>query len=80
MDVTLIDLLDESGIVPDVVRPDGFGITVKEYTAQKHCNDEAARKALERAVELGVLEHQRMIDRATKSRPFVYYKTGTLKV
>lgn len=73
MDVSLIELIDKEIGEPPKHRPDGFGVTVKEYALAKTCNDETARKMLDEAVELGLLEKQRMVD-GPGSSPYVYYK------
>jgi predicted transcriptional regulator len=55
MDVTLLSDLSEAGYDPAPARPDGFGITVREFMEAKSCTEGVARKMLEEAVKAGVL-------------------------
>ena len=55
MDKSLLSDLSKAGIVPSVGRPADFGITVREYTAEKNCSEPVARRTLDAAVAAGVL-------------------------
>jgi hypothetical protein len=54
-----LDSIDEemmlAGIDTQPVRPEGFGITIKEYYQKKKCPEAAARVALNMAVQKGLL-------------------------
>lgn len=75
MDASLIAELEKKGYKAASFRPEGFGITVKEYQLEKHCGEDAARKTLEDAVNSGILAKTEM---ATKPRgkSFVYHRPG----
>lgn len=70
---SLIALLDSEVGEPILPRPDGFGITVKEYATQKGCGEEISRRLLEKAVKDGVLAKKQMTN-GMGSSPYVYYK------
>lgn len=70
---SLIELLDNKVGEPILPRPDGFGITVKEYADKKGCGEEISRRLLEKAVRDGVLVKKQMTN-GLGSSPYVYYK------
>ena len=69
----ILSMLDDKLGDPILPRPDGFGITVREYGQKKQCSETIARKMLEKAVEAGLLVKRQMVD-GKGSSPFVYYK------
>jgi len=69
----IVALIDREIGDPILPRPDGFGITVKEYAEKKGCGDDIARKMLEKAVKSGLLEKKQMVN-GTGTTPFIYYK------
>lgn len=76
MDVKLIDELDEQGYIPVILRPEGFGITAREYAAAKHCSLAAARSLLDKAVDEGLLVKTMMNVKGYSGHPCVYHKPG----
>ena len=52
---SLLEELDAAGLVPDPIRPVGFGITVLEYMAKTSCTEGVARTKLQMAVKKGLL-------------------------
>ena len=72
MDVTLLDLVDE----PLITRPDGYGITVREFEKSRNCSSDIARKLLEKAVDDGVLAKHLMIvpNERTTTRTAIYHR------
>lgn len=60
MDKSILETLDKAGLSPVMERPDGFGITIKEYMREKNCAERIARSTLSGAVEAGVLEAHKM--------------------
>jgi len=73
MDVTLVELIDQEVGEPPSQRPDGFGITVNEYAEAKRCSETIARKQLEKAVKVGILEKKQMVE-GQGTCPYVYYR------
>ena len=71
-DSTILNMID----LPDL-RPDGFGITINEFSEAKHCSKEMAAMLLRKAVNEGILECKRMRTSKT-AKSYVFYKTGTL--
>jgi len=71
----LVEFIDQEIGEPMQIRPDGFGITVKEYADRKNCGDSLARRVLEKGVNDGVLEKEQMVT-GKGSNPFVYFKAG----
>lgn len=69
----LVAYLDNELGPPTPTRPDGFGVTVKEYATEKGCTVDSSRKRLDAAVEKGLLKVERMIC-GTGTSPNVYYK------
>lgn len=69
----LIALMDDQVGEPPQVRPDGFGITVKEYMEQKKCSDSLARKKLDEMVEKGYFDKKVMVEGRGRV-PVVYFK------
>ena len=61
MDTTILDDLKKAGYDPAPYRPEGFGITVREFmAANEGCTEGVARKMLSDATDAGVLEAHRM--------------------
>jgi len=54
------------------IRPEDFGITINEYSKEKHTTNEQARTVLEKAVRDGLLNKKRMIVGAAVAN--VYYR------
>ena len=71
----IVELMDSGVGEPVKHRPDGFGITAKEYAAVKKCSEETARKMLDKGVEKGLLDKEKMvIDDIGGTPPAVYFK------
>jgi hypothetical protein len=49
------DEMASAGIETPSGRPDGFGVTVREYATSKNVSAEVARRILDRAVKEGIL-------------------------
>lgn len=78
MDTSVLAMLEKDGRIPPPERPEGFGVTIKEYEEHYHCTETVARHLLESAVKDGLLEKRVMHDNAfAGSSPTVYYKPGT---
>ena len=75
MDKTLLDTLNKAGISPTPKRPDGLGITVKEYMAEANCTEGVARKTLDEAEAAGVLTSCLMRAGAGQ-HSLVYFRPG----
>jgi hypothetical protein len=73
MDTTILDSLDKIGICPVLERPDGFGITVKEYMQEKNCGEAIARSTLAEAVKAGVLVVHKM-RKGAGCHPLVFHR------
>jgi predicted transcriptional regulator len=58
MDVTLLNELAQGHGTPD--RPDGFGVTQKEYSENTGCTVSQAKYYLEGLVRNGILQSQNM--------------------
>lgn len=69
----LIELLDKEVGEPLLPRPEGFGITVTEYSEEKECSNDMARKVLETAIKKGIMKKEKMITGSGAS-PYVYFK------
>lgn len=68
----IIGLIDEELGEPPLPRPEGFGITVKEYMRAKGCSEGVARKFLAQMVENGKFKKKIMVD-GRGNAPMVYY-------
>lgn len=81
MDVELLDYISENTEPPTPERPEGFGITVREYATEK-CGgrEHIAREILDKCVEDGILEKIKMRQqgKGTGAVALIYYKPGTL--
>jgi len=70
---SIIALIDHAVGEPLPARPEGFGVTIREYMAAKSCSDSVARDILDKGVELGVLDKKLMVVHAG-SPSYVYFK------
>ena len=61
------------------LRPDGFGITYKEYAKLPSStgSEETARTLLNKLVQDGVLEKRKVRMFGNQNPSFIYYKNGT---
>jgi hypothetical protein len=74
MDETLLDELKS----PAPIRPENFGITVKEYMQAKKCTESVARRILEEMVRSGVLVSHTM-NTSVGCHPVVFCRPGEWK-
>lgn len=70
----IMEELENAGISPTPIRPDNFGITVKEYSEKCGSGVEAARCALDLAVTKGLLSKKSMCILGQTGRTMVYFK------
>lgn len=75
----MIEFLDDKLGAPTPIRPDGFGITVREYMTEKKCSENTARAMLDRGVKNGILERMPMIVGNMGGAPMVYFQVGAWK-
>lgn len=75
MDVTLLDDLERAGLEPLLKRPDGFGITVLEYSTRYGCSRDIARNILNKAVTERILDMHIMLS-LRGGKIAVYHRPG----
>ena len=75
MDVDLIKLLADKGYDYEspLLRPDGFGVTVKEFAEQKNCSIDVARSLLNSAKDAKILDMHLMKIGGNKVSSAVYH-------
>lgn len=71
----VIALIDQELGEPSLPRPEGFGVTVREYMQKKGCSETQARKMLDAMVEKGLFDRKVMVD-GRGTAPMVYYPKG----
>ena len=73
----LLDFIKQHAPEPRKPRPDGFGVTIKEYAAHEGISEDAARKVLSELVAAGLLEMHPMV--SGRAAPNVYARPNAWK-
>lgn len=74
MDVNLLKELTKSGYIPSQTRPNGYGITPREFSRANGCTISMAVATLDRAVEDGILQKHKMRIPGRSGLTVVYHR------